>query len=76
MDKYDSFADRINEIKREKGSNIVLAVDSTREVENLFDYVCDIINQLHDYVCAIKLNFHVILPLSKIELKENYTDCS
>lgn len=70
MDKYDSFADRINEIKREKGSNIVLAVDPTREVENLFDYVCDIINQLHDYVCAIKLNFHVILPLSKIELKK------
>ena len=70
MDKYDSFANRINEIKRKKSSNIVLAVDPTHEVENLFDYVCHIINQLHDYVCAIKLNFHVILPLSKIELKK------
>jgi orotidine-5'-phosphate decarboxylase len=70
MQKFDSFANRINATKREKNSNIVLAVDPTCEVENLFDYVCNIISQLHDYVCAIKLNFHVILPLSKIELKK------
>lgn len=68
--KYDSFKNRISAIKREKGSNIVLAVDPTCEVENLFDYVCHIISQLHDYVCAIKLNFHVILPLSKTKLKK------
>jgi orotidine-5'-phosphate decarboxylase len=70
MDKYESFANRINKIRRKKNSNIVLAVDPTCEVENIFDYVCHIIDQLHDYVCAIKLNFHVILPLSKIELKK------
>jgi orotidine-5'-phosphate decarboxylase len=70
MDKYDSFASRINAIKREKSSNIVLAVDPTCEVENLFDYVCHIISQLHGYVCAIKLNFHVVLPMSKMELKK------
>lgn len=70
MDKYDSFASRINVIKREKSSNIVLAVDPTCEVENLFDYVCHIISQLHGYVCAIKLNFHVVLPMSKMELKK------
>ncbi|MDN5844652.1 MAG: orotidine 5'-phosphate decarboxylase [Candidatus Nitrosocosmicus sp.] len=70
MQKYGSFANRISEIKREKRSNIILAVDPTCEVENLSDYVCHIISQLHDYVCAIKLNFHVILPLSKIKLKK------
>jgi orotidine-5'-phosphate decarboxylase len=70
MDKYDSFASRINAIKREKSTNIVLAVDPTCEVENLFDYVCHIISQLHGYVCAIKLNFHVVLPMSKMELKK------
>ena len=70
MDKYESFANRINKIRRKKNSNIVLAVDPTCEVDNIFDYVCHIIDQLHDYVCAIKLNFHVILPLSKIELKK------
>lgn len=70
MDKNDSYSNRINAIKREKSSNIVLALDPPYGVENLFDYVCHIISQLHDYVCAIKLNFHVILPLSKIELKK------
>ena len=70
MDKNNSFSNRINAIKREKSSNIVLALDPPYGVENLFDYVCHIISQLHDYVCAIKLNFHVILPLSKIELKK------
>lgn len=70
MNEYDSFANRINSIKKEKCSNIVLAADPTNEVENLFDYVCNIITQLRDYVCAIKLNFHVILPLSKIELEK------
>jgi orotidine-5'-phosphate decarboxylase len=70
MDKYQSFANRINDIRRQKSSNIVLAVDPTYEVENLFDYVCHIIDQVQDYICAIKLNFHVILPLSKIELKK------
>jgi len=70
MNEYDSFANRINSIKKEKCSNIVLAADPTSDVENLFDYICNIITQLRDYVCAIKLNFHVILPLSKIELKK------
>jgi len=70
MDKYESFANRINKIRRKKNSNIVLAVDPNFDVENIFDYVCHVIDQLHDYVCAIKLNFHVILPLSKIELKK------
>lgn len=70
MDKYESFANRINKIRRQKSSNIILAVDPTCEVENIFDYVCHLIDQLHDYICAIKLNFHVILPLSKIELKK------
>jgi orotidine-5'-phosphate decarboxylase len=70
MEKTESFASRINNTKRRKSSNIVLAVDPTYEVENLFDYVCYIIDQVHNYVCAIKLNFHVILPLSKIELKK------
>ena len=70
MDKYVSFANRINKIRRKKNSNIVLAIDPNFDVENIFDYVCHVIDQLHDYVCAIKLNFHVILPLSKIELKK------
>ena len=70
MDKYHSFANRISKIRRKKSSNIVLAIDPTCNVENLFDYVCHVIDQLHDYVCAIKLNFHVILPLSKTELKK------
>jgi len=70
MQNYDSFADRIDATKKEKSSSIVLAVDPTCEAENLFDYVSHIISQLHDYVCAIKLNFHVILPFSKIELKK------
>ncbi len=70
MQETDSFANRISAVKKEKKSNIVLAIDPTYEVENLFDYVCHIISQLHDYMCAIKLNFHVILPLSRIELKK------
>jgi orotidine-5'-phosphate decarboxylase len=70
MQNYDSFADRIDATKKEKSSSIVLAVDPTCEAENLFDYVSHIISQLHDYVCAVKLNFHVILPFSKIELKK------
>ncbi len=70
MGKNQSFANRINDIRRHKSSNIVLAIDPTYEVENLFDYVCQLIVQVHDYICAIKLNFHIILPLSRIELKK------
>lgn len=70
MNSSDSFANKISNISTEKKSNIVLALDPLYGTNNLFDYVCNVITKMSNYICAIKLNFHVILPLSITELSK------
>jgi orotidine-5'-phosphate decarboxylase len=62
------FSKRIDILSKDKQSNIILAIDPTYDTSNLFNYITNLITKLGKYICAIKLNFHAILPLSFIEL--------
>ncbi|MDQ6723020.1 MAG: orotidine 5'-phosphate decarboxylase [Thermoproteota archaeon] len=64
------FSKRIDILSKNKQSNLVLAVDPIYNTNNLFNYVINLITKLGKYLCAIKLNFHVILPLSFTELQK------
>lgn len=65
-----SFKVRINSVSEEKGTNIILAIDPSYGTKDLLDYVIEKIEDLSYYSCAIKLNFHVILPLSISDLQK------
>ena len=62
------FSKRIDILSKDKQSNIILAIDPIYDTSNLFNYITNLITKLGKYICAIKLNFHAILPLSFIEL--------
>ncbi len=64
------FSNRIDKFSNDKQSNLILAIDPAYDTENLFNYVVNLITKLGKYLCAIKLNFHVILPLSFSELQK------
>jgi orotidine-5'-phosphate decarboxylase len=56
------------EVSSIKGSRIILALDLTDKT-NLRSAL-EAISSLERYICAIKMNFHLILPLSCHELSE------
>lgn len=69
MDKLASFCQRIDTCSKTKNSKIVLAIDPLPRTD-LLDFARMLINLLEEYICAIKLNFHLILPLSASQLSE------
>lgn len=64
-----AFSHRITEASIIKRSRIILALDLT-DKPDLNEFALKTISQLERYICAIKLNFHLILPLSSSELSE------
>ncbi len=70
MNPHGSFGERIKSISEEKKTNIVLALDPPHKIKDLLDYVIEQIKSLSGYCCAIKINFHLILPLSRTELQK------
>lgn len=58
-----TFKTRISQISKTNG-RVVLANDYDSSVANLETKTIKNIEQLHPYLCAIKLNFHLLLPLS------------
>jgi|SRR5215204_1354204 orotidine-5'-phosphate decarboxylase len=64
-----SFRERITRSSKLKKSRIVLSLDPTPRPE-LKKFVINSINQLQRHICAVKLNFHLILPFSKSDLTE------
>lgn len=58
-----TFKTRISKISRTNGK-VILASDYDSSVTNLQAKTLKIIEQLHPCLCAIKLNFHLLLPLS------------
>ncbi|HYP42908.1 MAG TPA: orotidine 5'-phosphate decarboxylase / HUMPS family protein, partial [Candidatus Nitrosocosmicus sp.] len=64
------FSERMDNLCKEKQSNLILAIDPKYDTNNLFSYVLNTITKLGKYLCAIKLNFHLILPLSFAELQK------
>jgi orotidine-5'-phosphate decarboxylase len=70
MSRPIPFSERIDLLSKDKQSKIILAIDPNYDEINIFDYVSNLITTLGKYLCAIKLNFHVILPLSFAELQK------
>lgn len=62
------FRDRIASAAAEKKSRIVLAIDPAPSVIDIKKFAEKSIADLQPHICAIKLNFHVILPLSGTEI--------
>lgn len=68
-----TFRTRISKISKTNGK-VILANDYDSSVRNLELKTIQNIKKLHPYLCAIKLNFHLLLPLgSKQILKINKT---
>src|ERR687890_1537163 len=63
------FLERIATAAIEKKSPIVLALDTRpRGNQSLPELAARIIDAVEHHVCAIKMNFHIILPLSASEI--------
>jgi orotidine-5'-phosphate decarboxylase len=68
MSKSFPYRERFKQVSEDKNSPIILALDletryhNTRHIERL-------IKNLHPNLCAIKINFHLILPLGKNEIQ-------
>ena len=68
-----TFRTRLSKFSKTHG-NVILANDYDLSVKNLESKTIENIKQLHPFLCGIKLNFHLLLPLSGKEiLKINKT---
>jgi orotidine-5'-phosphate decarboxylase len=64
-----SFRTRMEQSSKFKNSRIVLSLDPTQTPEPK-RFALNSVKRLQHHICAIKLNFHLILPLSKSDLSE------
>ncbi len=62
-----TFKTRLSKISKSQG-NVILANDYDSSIKNLESKTLDNIKQLHPFLCGIKLNFHLLLPLSGKEI--------
>ena len=60
----DTFAERIKKSSNLRRSRLVLALDPSHTKKNdVLKFAKDTVNLLSDHICAIKINFHILLPL-------------
>ena len=64
MNKVYQYKERIAQISANNRSFIILALDLEPRYHNL-KYIENLIRNLYPYLCAIKINFHLLLPCSK-----------
>ncbi|MEM1507317.1 MAG: orotidine 5'-phosphate decarboxylase [Candidatus Bathyarchaeia archaeon] len=58
------FKSLLEEAERKKSSRIVLALDVVAESrEKLFSKSMQILDEVYEYICALKINHHLVLPL-------------
>ena len=62
-----TFQTRLSKSSKTHG-NVILANDYDPSVKNLEAKTIENIKQLHPFLCGIKLNFHLLLPLSGKEI--------
>ena len=66
-----SFRVKIEQVARNKESNIVLALDFPFEKpenrKNLFSKAERVLDAVYPYICAVKFNHHLVLPLGTFE---------
>jgi orotidine-5'-phosphate decarboxylase len=65
------FLERISTTAIEKKSPIVLALDPMSSVnQRLQEFAVDTICAVEQHICAVKMNFHIILPLSASKISQ------
>jgi len=64
-----TFKTRLSQISKTNGK-VILANDYDLSVKNLESKTIQNIKQLHPFLCGIKLNFHLLLPLSEKEIQK------
>jgi len=64
-----TFKTRISKISKQNG-NVILANDYDHSIKNLESKTIQNIKKLHPYLCAIKLNFHLLLPLGSKQISK------
>ncbi|MGA9318990.1 MAG: orotidine 5'-phosphate decarboxylase [Nitrososphaeraceae archaeon] len=74
MSSADGFSARIWKSSERKQSNIILALDPIRK-DDLDKYLTETIALLQSRICAIKFNFHVIVPLARVEITKIIQMC-
>ena len=62
-----TFKTRLSQISKSNGK-VILANDYDSSVKNLQNKTIQNIKKLNPYLCGIKLNFHLLLPLSSKEI--------
>jgi len=67
MNKVSSYRDRIANISTDNKSFIILALDLEPRYHNL-KYIENLISNIYPFLCAIKINFHLILPFGKKDI--------
>ena len=64
-----TFKTRISQISKSNGK-VILANDYDTSIKNLDTKTIQNIKKLNPYLCAIKLNFHLLLPLSSKQISK------
>jgi orotidine-5'-phosphate decarboxylase len=64
-----TFKTRISKISQSNGK-VILANDYDSSVKNLESKTIQNLKKLHPYLCAIKLNFHLLLPLGSKQISK------
>ena len=64
-----TFKTRLSQISKANG-RVILANDYDSSVKNLESKTIQNIVLLHPYLCGIKLNFHLLLPLGREEIRK------
>jgi orotidine-5'-phosphate decarboxylase len=64
-----TFKTRISKISQSNGK-VILANDYDSSVKNLESKTIQNLKKLHPYLCAIKLNFHMLLPLGSKQISK------
>jgi len=68
MIKYPSYKDKIHDSAINKKTPLILALDLDCFNDILFQKSYDLISELGNYFCGIKINFHLLLSLSRKEI--------
>ena len=68
MNKDRDYKQRIFDISKSNKSYVILALDLEPQYQNLM-YIDKLVTNLHPFLCAIKINFHLMLPMSRKEIQ-------
>ena len=68
MNKVSQYRERIKQVSERNKSPIILALDLEKRFHNQ-RYIERLVENLHPYLCAIKINFHLILPFGTKEMQ-------